>query len=292
MRWTRGGSRKNLEDRRGQSPVGIGGLGGMSVGRMGLGGMVLLLVLSLVFGQDLLTGGGGGGVALNPPPGGAAGGPVTESAEEAELVEFVNFVLNDNQEVWATVLPRYGEQYRDARLVIFRGAVQSRCGNASSAMGPFYCPLDERVYIDLGFYDELHSQFGATGDFAQAYVLAHEIGHHLQHVLGINGRVRQLQEANPGQTNQLSVRLELQADCYAGVWANSTQQRRLLEAGDLEEALRAASAIGDDRIQQQMTGEVRPESFTHGTAQQRSGWFHRGFETGSPEACDTFNNPI
>jgi predicted metalloprotease len=292
MRWTRGGSRKNLEDRRGQSPVGMGGMGGMSVGRMGLGGMVLLLVLSLVFGQDLLTGGGGGGVALNPPPGGAAGGPVTESAEEAELVEFVNFVLNDNQEVWATVLPRYGEQYRDARLVIFRGAVESRCGNASAAMGPFYCPLDERVYIDLGFYDELHRQFGATGDFAQAYVLAHEIGHHLQHVLGINGRVRQLQEANPGQANQLSVRLELQADCYAGVWANSTQQRRLLEAGDLEEALRAASAIGDDRIQQQMTGEVRPESFTHGTAQQRSGWFRRGFESGSPEACDTFNNPI
>lgn len=292
MRWTRGGSRKNLEDRRGQSPVGLGGMGGMSVGRMGLGGMVLLLVLSLVFGQDLLTGGGGGGVALNPPPGGAAGGPVTESAEEAELVEFVNFVLNDNQEVWATVLPRYGEQYRDARLVIFRGAVESRCGNASAAMGPFYCPLDERVYIDLGFYDELHRQFGATGDFAQAYVLAHEIGHHLQHVLGINGRVRQLQEANPGQANQLSVRLELQADCYAGVWANSTQQRRLLEAGDLEEALRAASAIGDDRIQQQMTGEVRPESFTHGTAQQRSGWFRRGFESGSPEACDTFNNPI
>ncbi len=292
MRWTRGGSRKNLEDRRGQSPVGMGGMGGVSVGRMGLGGMVLLLVLSLVFGQDLLTGGGGGGVALNPPPGGAAGGPVTESAEEAELVEFVNFVLNDNQEVWATVLPRYGEQYRDARLVIFRGAVESRCGNASAAMGPFYCPLDERVYIDLGFYDELHRQFGATGDFAQAYVLAHEIGHHLQHVLGINGRVRQLQEANPGQANQLSVRLELQADCYAGVWANSTQQRRLLEAGDLEEALRAASAIGDDRIQQQMTGEVRPESFTHGTAQQRSGWFRRGFESGSPEACDTFNNPI
>lgn len=292
MRWTRGGSRKNVEDRRAQSPSGMGGMGGMSVGRMGIGGMVLLLVLSLVFGQDLIT--GGGGMPLNPGPGAStpAGAPITESAEEAELVEFVTFVLNDAQEVWATVLPRYGDQYRDARLVLFRGAVQSGCGNASAAMGPFYCPLDERVYIDLGFYDELHRQFGATGDFAQAYVLAHEIGHHVQHVVGTDSRVRQLQESNPGQANQLSVRLELQADCYAGVWANSTQQRRLLEAGDLEEALRAASAIGDDRIQQQMTGSVRPESFTHGTAQQRATWFNRGFETGSPDACDPFNNPI
>jgi len=256
---------------------------------MGLGGAVVLLVLSLVFGQNLFT---GGGVPAEPLPPGATGGVASESAEEADLVEFVNFVLNDAQEVWATVLPRYGTQYRDARLVLFRGAVQSGCGSASAAMGPFYCPLDERVYIDLGFYDELHRRFGAPGDFAQAYVLAHELGHHVQHIVGTDTRVRQLQESNPRQANELSVRLELQADCYAGVWANSTQQRQLLEAGDLNEALAAASAIGDDRIQTQTMGGVQPESFTHGTSEQRATWFGRGFETGSPDACDSFGQAI
>ena len=278
MRWTPGGSRANLEDRRGR-----GGLG------MGLGGGgIILLILSLLFGRNLMDGG-------SADPGTTAAGdvaPANESPEEAKLVEFVNFVLNDANDTWARVLPQYGEQYRPAKLVLFRGAVQSACGSASAAMGPFYCPLDERAYIDLGFYDELRRRFGAPGDFAQAYVLAHEIGHHVQNVLGTSNRVREMQERQPQNANAYSVRLELQADCYAGVWANSTQQRQLLEEGDVEEGLRAAAAVGDDRLQRQATGTVRPESFTHGTSEQRMTWFRRGFTSGDPRNCDTFAGAI
>lgn len=283
MRWTPGGSRGNLEDRRGQR-AGIGGRG------MGIGGGIVLLVLSLVFGVNLFDGSSGPGAVPATSDGTVA--PVNETPEEARLVEFVNFVLNDAQAVWAEVLPRHGQRYRDARLVLFRDVVQSGCGVAESAMGPFYCPADERIYIDLGFYEALDRQMQAGGDFAQAYVLAHEVGHHVQHVLGTSARVRQLQESRPADANELSVRLELQADCYAGIWGHSTGERRLLEAGDIQEGLTAAAAVGDDRIQRSARGTVNPESFTHGTSEQRMRWFRRGFDSGNPESCDTFAGGI
>ena len=276
MRWTRGGSTRNVEDRRGQR-MGMGG-------GLGLGGGVIGLILALIFGGDILGGGEGGSTAT-------AGGdvaPVTETAEEAERRELSVFVLNDAQDVWRRILPKHGDQYRDARLVLYREATQSGCGVGQAGMGPFYCPLDERIYIDLSFFDELQNRFRAAGDFAQAYVIAHEIGHHVQHILGVDDRVRQMQQSRPGEANELSVRLELQADCFAGVWGNTTSQRRILEEGDVEEALNAAAAIGDDRIQRQTTGTVRPESFTHGTSQQRVTWFRRGLESGDAESCDTF----
>jgi predicted metalloprotease len=279
MRWTRGSSNRNVIDRRGQGGMGLGG-------GVGIGGGIIGLILALIFGGDILGGGGDPGVATQTSSGDVA--PVNETAAEAERREFVTFVLNDVQEVWAQTLPKYGDQYRDAKLVLFREATQSACGVGQAGMGPFYCPLDERAYLDLSFFDELHSRFGANGDFAQAYVIAHEIGHHVQHILGIDNRVRQMQQARPGDRNEYSVRLELQADCFSGVWANSTSQRRLLEQGDVEEALGAAAAIGDDRIQRQTTGSINPESFTHGSSQQRVTWFRRGMESGNPESCDTF----
>jgi len=210
-----------------------------------------------------------------------------DSAAEEPEVQFISFVLDDVQGTWATILPKYGARYSPARLVLFRNSTDSGCGPAQSAMGPFYCPLDERVYLDLGFFEELKQRFGASGDFAQAYVLAHELGHHVQHLLGIDARVRQLQESNPSAANELSVRLELQADCYAGVWAHSTDQRQLLQQGDVDEALNAASAVGDDRVQQRTTGRINVDSFTHGSASQRSASFKRGFESGDPRNCNT-----
>ncbi len=277
MRWTRGGSNTNIIDRRGQRGIG---------GPLGVGGGLIGLILALIFGGDIL-GGGDPGIETTTA-GGDVGAPVSESAEEAERREFVTFVLNDVQDVWRQTLPKYGDQYRDAKLVLFREATRSGCGVGQAGMGPFYCPLDERAYLDLSFFDELHSRFGANGDFAQAYVIAHEIGHHVQHILGIDDRVRQIQGARPGDANEYSVRLELQADCFSGVWANSTSQRRLLESGDVEEALNAAAAIGDDRIQRQTQGSINPESFTHGSSAQRVTWFRRGMESGNPESCDTF----
>ena len=293
MRWTPGGSSSNVEDRRGMG----GGGGGFRMGGgggMGLGGAAILLVLSLLFGRNLFTG-GGGGVDAGPSTQVAGGdvAPVSSSAEEETLKQFSTFVLNDAQETWAKALPAAaGTQYRDAKLVLFRDATQTGCGTGQSAMGPFYCPRDERVYLDLGFFGDLQRRFGASGDFAQAYVIAHEIGHHVQHVVGTEQRVRELQERRPQNANDLSVRLELQADCYAGVWANSTEQRRLLEQGDVEEGLGAASAVGDDRIQRATRGSVNPESFTHGSAAQRANWFKRGFTSGRPDACDTFAGAI
>ncbi|HEX5580110.1 MAG TPA: neutral zinc metallopeptidase [Gemmatimonadaceae bacterium] len=281
MRWTPGGVSRNIEDRRGAR---MGG--GM---KMGLGGTVVLLILSLVFGQDFISGGGSvpaGSEVTRSAPGDVAG-PVAETPEERERVQFVSFVLDSAQSTWSRLLPQAtGVPYRDARLVLFRDAVQSACGMAPAAAGPFYCPLDERVYIDLSFYDELAQRFGAPGDFAQAYVLAHEIGHHVQHVLGINEQVSRAQQANPRQANDLSVRLELQADCLAGVWGHSAQG--LLEPGDVEEGLTAAAAIGDDRIQRQQTGTVNTDKFTHGSSAQRVEWLRRGLQTGDPNACDTF----
>jgi len=258
-------------------------------GGLGLGGVLILLVLSLVFGQNffaLLD--RGDTVSTGPGGGGPAAPPRKASPAEEQLADFVSFVLDDVQNTWARELPRLGREYERAHLVLFTDATRSGCGFAESASGPFYCPEDRNVYIDLGFYRELSSRFGAPGDFAQAYVLAHEVGHHVQNQLGVTERVRSGQGARPERAGALSVRLELQADCLAGVWAHSTNERRLLEEGDVEEALGAASAVGDDRIQKQAGGRVNPETWTHGSARQRAGWFRRGLETGRVQDCDTF----
>ena len=285
MRWTPGGESQDIEDRRDDDSSGGGGFqfGGMHIG---LGGAIVLLILSLIFKQNFfaLIGGGGPGtprVATRPDP--------ARTAAERPLVQFVSFVLDDTQKNWERIFPEQsGKQYRHARLVLFRNYTRSGCGAAESATGPFYCPEDEKVYIDLGFYDELKQRFGAPGQFAQAYVLAHEVGHHVQKLLGIEAKVRQMQEDNPRQQNALSVRMELQADCLAGVWAHSTQERGLLEGGDVESALGAAAAVGDDRLQKMATGHVSPESFTHGTSQQRMHWFREGLDNGTIAACNTF----
>jgi hypothetical protein len=259
----------------------------MGVG-LGAGGTVLLLVLGLLFGRDLLPEGDLGGDNY------VSGGELApgDSAREEPMVQFVSFVLDDAQGTWQQIFVESNQQYREARLVLFRDATRSACGVGQSAMGPFYCPLDERVYLDLDFFDELHQRFGAPGDFAQAYVIAHEIGHHVQNLLGTNARVRELQERDPTIANELSVRLELQADCYAGVWGNATAQRDVLERGDVDEGLGAAAAIGDDRIQREAQGRVSPESFTHGTSAQRVFWFRRGLESGDPANCDSFTGQI
>lgn len=288
MRWTPGGRSRNVEDLRGRT--GGGGLGGFGGRSMGIGGVIIALVLSLLFGTDVFDGGGGGTLPVPQESPGQVDQPVASTPEEERLVQFVSFVLDDAQQVWKQVLPRFGGDYRDARLVLFRDGVNSGCGAAPASVGPFYCPADEKIYIDLSFFNILDQRFGAPGDFAQAYVLVHEIGHHVQHLLGIEQRVRQMQGTRPGAANQLSVALELQADCFAGVWANSTGQRRLLEEGDIEEGLRAASAVGDDAIQRQTTGQVRQETFTHGSAAQRATWFRRGMESGDPNSCDTFGS--
>ncbi|HMH80579.1 MAG TPA: neutral zinc metallopeptidase, partial [Candidatus Acidoferrum sp.] len=264
MKWTPGGESQDIEDRRDE---GGGGGGGFQFGGMhlGIGGALILLVLSLVFKQNFfaLLGGGGGGspnapVARQPNP--------ARDQQEQPLVQFVSFVLDDTQKTWQQILPQQaGRPYRHAKLVLFRNYTQSGCGGAESATGPFYCPADEKVYIDLGFYDELKQRFGAPGEFAQAYVLAHEIGHHIQKIVGTEARVRQMNQGSRRMDNALSVKVELQADCYAGVWAHSTQQRNLLEQGDIQSALGAAAAVGDDRLQKMSTGHVAPDSFTHGS---------------------------
>jgi predicted metalloprotease len=279
MRWTPGGSSDDVEDRRGSS--GGGGFGRI---HLGLGGFIVVAILSLVFHRNfftlLSTGGETGNTLSRPSP--------EQDAAEKPLVEFVTFVLNDAQETWTKVFSQQGASYRHAKLVLFRDAIDSGCGDAQSASGPFYCPADEKVYIDLGFYDELKERFGAPGQFAEAYVLAHEIGHHVQNLLGVSDKVRDAQESNPRLARQFSQQLELQADCFAGVWGHSTQQRNLLETGDLDSALGAAAAVGDDRIQRMSGRGVNPETFTHGSSAQRKAWFERGFQQGTVEACNTF----
>ncbi|HEV7733341.1 MAG TPA: neutral zinc metallopeptidase [Candidatus Binatia bacterium] len=275
MRWTPGQRSENLEDRRG------------SVMRrgipIGIGGVLVLGLLSILTGRDFLT-----PILSDPSLQQTAPeeqGQLQTTPQEEKQVDFVSFVLDDAQGTWNKLLP---DRYQPAKLVLFRDAVQSACGFAQSATGPFYCPGDQKVYVDLGFYDELTQRFGAPGDFAQAYVLAHEIGHHVQNVLGIERQVRALQQQRPELRNELSVRLELQADCYAGVWGFAADQRDVLEPGDIAEGLRAASAIGDDRIQRMQTGTVQPESFTHGSSAQRVEWLQKGLRSGDPKACDTF----
>jgi hypothetical protein len=272
----------NIEDRRGMRPVRTG------VG-LSIGGVLFLVVLSLLGINPLPF----LGVATQAPSEVQmqdSGQPYQESPQEAALREMTAVVLADTEETWNTLLPQYGVQYVDPTLVLFSDVVNSACGSAQSAMGPFYCPADQKVYIDLSFYDELSQRFGAPGDFAQAYVIAHEVGHHVQNLVGTAEKVHTAQQrASQVDANELSVRMELQADCYAGVWAHhASRSRQLLEAGDVEEGLNAASAIGDDRLQRMAQGRVVPDSFTHGSSEQRVRWFQQGLQSGTLEACDTF----
>jgi predicted metalloprotease len=271
----------NIEDRRGMRPVRTG------VG-LSIGGVLFLVVLSLLGINPLPF----LGVATKAPEVQVQESPqpYQETPQETSLREMTAVVLADTEETWSAILPQYGVQYVEPTLVLFDGLVASGCGTAESAMGPFYCPQDQKVYIDLSFYNDLSQRFGAPGDFAQAYVIAHEVGHHVQNIVGTAGKVRAAQQqAGKVQANDLSVRMELQADCYAGVWANhASRSRQLLEAGDVEEGLNAASAIGDDRLQQMSQGRVVPDAFTHGSSEQRVRWFRQGMESGSLEACDTF----
>lgn len=262
-------------------------------GKLSLGSVVAIVAVMWFLGVDpsvLLTGGAGTQVDVDPGAwvGGSSGSapsePFRATPEEEKLVDFVSFVLDDTQSIWAQILPGY----RDATLVLFRGATRSACGTGQSEMGPFYCPGDQKVYIDLSFYGDLRARFGAPGDFAQAYVLAHEIGHHVQMLTGIEERVRAAQRSSPGNAKALSVKMELQADCFAGVWGHHAARRDILESGDIEEGLRAAAAIGDDRLQEQASQGVRPESFTHGSSAQRVEWLRRGLESGDPDGCDSF----
>jgi uncharacterized protein len=278
MKWQSGDGRY-VEDRR-----------GMSVGRgvpMGIGGVLVLLVLSWLTGTDLLS---LLGTDTSPRGGGEAVQRPIDPAQEP-LARMADALMTDLNETWGRTL---GGRYQPTTVVLFTDRVDAgQCGIAGSATGPFYCPGTRKVYIDLGFYRELDERFGASGDFAQAYVLAHEVGHHVQALLGIESQVRRAQQAQPQQGNALSVRMELQADCFAGVWGHAAAQpggRVELETGDVEEGLRAAAAIGDDRLQREATGRVAPEKFTHGSSEQRVQWFRRGLESGNPDGCDTFSN--
>jgi predicted metalloprotease len=284
MRWT-AGDRSNVDDYRAR-----GGGGARRGVPLGIGGVLVLLVLSWATGTDFLSLlDSGGGVATDTV--GSPGRVASTPAEERE-VDFVDAVMNDLQQTWTGLLR---DQYEPTRVVLFRDAIQSGCGVGESATGPFYCPQDQRVYLDLGFFEELSQQFGAPGDFARAYVIAHEVGHHVQKLSGIEARVRSAQRDDPRAANPLSVRMELQADCFAGVWGHTASQTGRaargqveLEPGDVEEGLQAAASIGDDRLQKMGGGRVMPERFTHGTSAQRVEWFRRGLTSGSPDACNTF----
>ena len=280
MRWTPGGESSDIEDRRGSSGFGFGGA------PIGIGGAIVLLVLSLLFHKNFFALFEGGSASTNQP---GVAQPVQETPQEHQEVQFVSFVLDDAQNTWAAML---GPQYRHAKLVLFRDGIDSACGMAQTASGPFYCPNDEKIYLDLGFFDELRTRFGASGDFAQAYVVTHELGHHVQKLLGIEPRVHRLMEEDRSNARAYSVKLELQADCFAGVWGHSTAQRNILENGDIDEGLTAASSVGDDRIQKMSGRAVNPESFTHGSARQRSTWFKRGLDSGRIEDCDTFQGQL
>jgi predicted metalloprotease len=274
-------------DRRGErTALGGGGIPiPMGVGGGGIGLVVVVVILLLNSGVF-----SGGGFDVEAPPQLDPAGDAASAGEapNGKLVGLVEFVLDDAQQFWSDTFRQAGRDYVDAHLVLFHGATESGCGGATADIGPHYCPVDQNIYIDLGFFRELRDRFGAPGDFAQAYVVAHELGHHVQNLMGISGDVERAARADPSQRNALSIRLELQADCFAGVWAFTTYQRSLLETGDLEEGLTAAAAVGDDRIQRQATGRIDPESWTHGSSEQRVRWFERGFADGDPNACDTF----
>jgi predicted metalloprotease len=299
MRWKRGQGRDQIEDRRGQGgrggglPGGFGRGGGGGFGfptgrgaGMG-GGLLVVIILVVLFATGVLGGGGSN-------TGGSGGGSSLSGAPDpdANLVDFMGFVVDSVQDFWRADFRSSGRTYQTTKLVLFEQQTESGCGTASSETGPFYCPVDHKVYLDLGFFRELGARFKAPGDFAEAYVIAHEFGHHVQTLLGTEERVRQDQQAHPSQENELSVRLELQADCYAGVWAHSAYEQNRLATGDLEEALRAAASVGDDRIQRSAGQRVNPETWTHGSSAQRVQWFKSGYDSGDPGACDTFSGSI
>lgn len=301
MRWRGNRKSENVEDRRGMGGSGQGGSGGAMLNLLptvfkflGPKGTVVLILCVGAYGlysgnlDTILDGLGlGQGTTVSKST-----GPIQETAEEKELVEFVSVILADTEETWTTLFQQKGKTYQEPRLVLFRNSVKSACGLAQSAIGPFYCPGDRKVYIDLDFYDQLKNRFKAPGDFAQAYVIAHEIGHHIQTLEGISGKVHAARsKMSKTEGNKLSVRQELQADCFAGVWAyHANAARQMLEAGDIEEGLTAASAIGDDTLQKQSQGHVTPDSFTHGSSAQRVKWFKIGFENGNMDSCDTFKD--
>lgn len=291
MRWTPGGQSPDIEDRRSQSGGGFGGIPGVILGgpgfggrRIGLGTLLLLLLLGYVFRNDLFN-----SQSTAPPLSDQQYGSANRSVNEQTEVQFISFVLDDVQKTWDRLLPQVGVPYRHAKLVLFRDYTNSGCGMAQSATGPFYCPSDEKVYVDLGFFDELANRLGAPGEFGQAYVIAHEIGHHVQKLLGIAQQVSRLQRTNPDAANPLSVGLELQADCLAGVWGHSTEQRNIVDRSDIASGMEAVAAVGDDRLQKMGRGYVSPESFTHGSSAQRSDWFRRGLDSGDISSCNTFS---
>lgn len=287
MEWQPGQMSSDIEDRRGD-PVGGFNFGG---GGIGIVGFLVLLVISLVTGHNFLGAflGGGSSAPTEQVQQQQPGEPVQESAAEDRDAHLVSFVLDDVQKTWTGIFQQKGwPAYRHAKLVLFRGATYSACGTAQAATGPFYCPQDQKVYIDLDFWDELKKFGGSTADFAQAYVIAHELGHHVQKLIGTEQKVEQLDQEEPSQRLHLSVDTELQADCYAGVWAHSAQQRGIVQSGDEDAALSAAAAVGDDHLQKMSGRAVSPETWTHGSSQQRETWFKRGFESGDPGACNTF----
>ena len=292
MKWENRGRSRNVVDNRGRGGGSVGrGVGGMA--SLGVGGFLVVLVLSLVFGVDLFS-----LLGVQSPLGGSLGGGAApgitapgQGAGDEEMVAFVSAVLDDSQATWAGIFEENNITYDEAQLSLEDGDVSSACGTVPAAAGPFYCPLDEVVYLNFAFYDALRSQYGASGDFAQAYVIAHEVGHHVQNLLGTAADVRQQQQQEPRLANQLSVALELQADCYAGIWGSTltdAQGNISITQADFEEAITAAAAIGDDALQERATGRVNPEAFTHGSSEQRVDWFSRGFQTGDPQQCDTF----
>ena len=286
MKWEGNRQSDNVEDRRSGGSSG-GSMGGRSIG---IGSIAIALVVSYFLGISPLT-------VLNVLSGGSSSpsqqAPAQKPPADDRMAQFVSTVLADTEDVWSKVFTQGGATYQQPKLVLFRGATTTACGQGQAAMGPFYCPADQKVYIDLGFYETLKNQLGAPGDFAQAYVIAHEVGHHVQNLLGISTKMDQMRgRVNEKEYNAMSVRLELQADCFAGVWANHAQEaRQLLEAGDVEEAMNAAARIGDDALQGARGGSVVPESFTHGTSEQRQRWFNNGLKNGSVKRCDTFSAP-
>ena len=304
MRWGDFRRSENVEDRTEGMPEGRGG--GLPFGGLHIGGgaLIILVIVGMLFGinpfEMLGMMGGDGSVQAPPqqsapparvPPGSAphAGGPTAQGADVNK--DFSRAVLGDTEDVWSALFQAMGSRYDPPKLVLYRGVTRSDCGRANAAVGPFYCPADKDLYLDTSFFNELHARFGAPGDFAQAYVIAHEVGHHVQNLLGISEKVEAMRgRVSQADYNQLSVRLELQADFFAGVWAHHADQaKHILESGDIEEALNAATAIGDDRLQRETTGTVTPDSFTHGTSEQRVRWFRKGFETGDMSQGDTFN---
>jgi uncharacterized protein len=302
MRWRRGPRSKNLRDERG-GPQGGGGLGGLGggglsipggVGKVGLPIVIVTVVVIVLL--NALGGGGGFDVPglsqFTRAPVGQGTGIPPDQDPDANMVDFVSFLLDDVQSMWADEFRSTGEGYRDAMLVLFEQATDTGCGSATSEVGPFYCPADQTVYLDLGFFRELRDRFAAPGDFAQAYVVAHELGHHVQKLLGISDQVDRLTRQHPDDQNDLSIRLELQADCFAGVWGFTANERGMVVPGDLKEALDAAEAVGDDRLQKEATGHINRETWTHGSSQQRETWFSKGFDSGDPNQCDTFSGSV